>query len=181
MQTFASIDPSLAQECFIYDQHSGFLTWRVRPGQKMKARNTRWAGKIAGHEHTCTVGKKYIQVRVNNAMHYAHRIAWVMMHGPIPPGMQVDHINGDGTDNRAANLRLVSSSGNKKNQRRMKSNTSGFTGVYRSGRKWAARVWTKEKFITLGYAETPEAAYLIRMAYNEAHGFHRNHGADRPL
>ena len=39
-------------------------------------------------------------------------IIWVAANGPVPYGMQIDHINGDKTDNRLCNLRLVSASEN---------------------------------------------------------------------
>lgn len=36
-----------------------------------------------------------------------HRVMWETFVGPIPEGMQIDHINGDKTDNRLENLELV--------------------------------------------------------------------------
>ena len=38
---------------------------------------------------------------------YRHRVIWYYFNGEIPEGMQIDHINGDKTDNRLENLRLV--------------------------------------------------------------------------
>jgi len=38
---------------------------------------------------------------------YIHRIIWESVHGPIPAGLQIDHRNGVRSDNRIANLRLV--------------------------------------------------------------------------
>lgn len=174
MQVFKSLDPDYARQRFEYDPATGHLIWKP-------ARCSRVAGKVAGHRHTCTVGKTYIQVRVDDVLHYAHRIVWVMMRGPIPPGMQVDHINGDGADNRLENLRCVTASENKRNQRRLVNNTSGFTGVYRSGKRFMARVWVSGQFLSLGSADTAEQAYEIRQAFNRENGFHENHGSDRPL
>lgn len=37
----------------------------------------------------------------------AHRLIWEFVHGPIPQGMQINHINGVKTDNRIENLELV--------------------------------------------------------------------------
>lgn len=43
---------------------------------------------------------------------YAHRVIWESVHGPIPTGLQVNHINAIKHDNRIANLELVTASGN---------------------------------------------------------------------
>ena len=42
----------------------------------------------------------------------AHRLIWESIHGPIPDGLQINHINGVKTDNRISNLELVTRSGN---------------------------------------------------------------------
>lgn len=43
---------------------------------------------------------------------YAHQFVWETVHGPIPPDMTINHINGIKDDNRLANLELVSQSDN---------------------------------------------------------------------
>lgn len=40
----------------------------------------------------------------------AHRMVWVWMHGPIPSGLTVNHLNGIKDDNRPANLELATMS-----------------------------------------------------------------------
>jgi hypothetical protein len=62
--------------------------------------------------------------------------------GAKPGGMQVDHINGDRLDDRAANLRYVSERVNWTNRNRPnQNNTSGSTGVRRreNRRSWVAQ------------------------------------------
>tara|TARA_B110000858_G_C17537980_1_gene352229 strand:+ start:222 stop:557 length:336 start_codon:yes stop_codon:yes gene_type:complete len=56
---------------------------------------------------------KYKKVRRNGKQVYEHRWVWAEVHGPIPKGMQVHHINNNKSDNRIENLRLVTHQQNK--------------------------------------------------------------------
>jgi hypothetical protein len=90
-----------------------------------------------------------------------------------PADMQIDHINGDGLDNRRANLRVVTLAENSRNQRLAKNSTSGFKGVtwHKCKSKWIARIVLNRKTIHLGYFSTPEAAYeAYSKASIELHG-----------
>ena len=66
---------------------------------------------------------------------YAMRIEagkTILMHRLIlnaPDSAEVDHVNGDGLDNRRSNLRLATRTQGRANRRRFKTNTSGFKGV----------------------------------------------------
>lgn len=78
-----------------------------------------------------------------------------------PPHLSVDHINGDPTDNRRANLRLCTHAENLKNLRRCRRNTSGFKGVSwsRDRGNWYAYIAPAGRSISLGrYATAEEAA-----------------------
>ena len=74
--------------------------------------------------------------------------------------VRVDHINGDGLDNRRANLRPATATQNAYNQRVSKNNTSGFKGVVRDKRYglWQAKIRAGGRYISLGYFRDPEDA-----------------------
>jgi hypothetical protein len=70
-----------------------------------------------------------MQVGVGGKMIGVHRIAWALVHGEYPAS-EVDHINGDGADNRLCNLRLATSSQNNQNRRLSSRNKTGVKGVF---------------------------------------------------
>jgi hypothetical protein len=84
-----------------------------------------------------------------------------------PLGIGVDHINGDGLDNRRANLRLANDSQNQANRRRLTSNTSGYRGVtlHRQSGRWQAGIKVRGRSVHLGLHDSPIDAAL---AYDQA-------------
>ncbi|HEV8559887.1 MAG TPA: AP2 domain-containing protein, partial [Actinophytocola sp.] len=76
------------------------------------------------------------------------------------PPHDIDHVNGDGLDNRRANLRPCSNSLNLANSRLYKGNTSGYRGVdwHKKSRRWRARIGVDDRLIHLGMFDTPEEA-----------------------
>lgn len=83
---------------------------------------------------------------------------------PSDPSIIVDHINGNGLDNRRSNLRLATHSQNHANCGRRRHNTSGFKGVHFTKRRshlecpWAAYLGALKKSRFLGYFTTAEDA-----------------------
>ena len=87
----------------------------------------------------------------------------VFMHRMImlpEPGQSIDHINGNGWDNRRANLRVCTHAENMRHRRRPSHNTSGFKGVSwdRQSRSWDARISARGEQRYLGHFKTAESA-----------------------
>ena len=86
---------------------------------------------------------------------------------------QVDHINGNGLDNRLINLRICNNQQNSFNTGIRKNNTSGFKGVYlkKSTGKWVTQLMKNGKSIHLGYHHDKiEAAKAYNKAAIKYHG-----------
>jgi hypothetical protein len=85
------------------------------------------------------------------------------------PGRLIDHWNGCGLDNRRVNLRPATNRFNAINRKKKSTNTSGYTGVKYSHKKygksrWFATVQVDGKRIYLGYFERKEDAVAARIA-----------------
>lgn len=87
------------------------------------------------------------------------------VYGDKPTPLLLDHINGNGLDNREANLRLSTSSQNNSNTRRRSNNTSGIKGVSSSRGKWLAQIRSNGKSFFLGRYRTKD---LAAEAYRKA-------------
>lgn len=89
------------------------------------------------------------------------------------PSLEVDHIDGDGLNNRRKNLREATSSQNKHNTGLRKNNSSGYKGVTwdKKNSKWQAQITLCRKVKKLGRFATPEEAYeAYCKASAELHG-----------
>lgn len=138
---------------------SGDLIFKSRDGDSRF--NTRWAGRtVSGISN----GKGYERVRVHGRLAYIHRIVWKMHFDNEP--VQVDHINGNRSDNRIENLRAASQAENARHSRRNTSATGmkGVTSARRTG-KFEARIRHDGKQRHLGTFETAGAA---ARAYDDA-------------
>jgi hypothetical protein len=99
----------------------------------------------------------------------------VLMHRFITdasPGLQIDHIDGDGLNNTRSNLRLATHAQNGQNSRKQVNNTSGYIGVSREGKsKWRAQIRVDGSKTYLGSFETAEEAAEARdRAARKLHG-----------
>lgn len=86
---------------------------------------------------------------------------------------QIDHINGNGLDNRRSNLREATNSQNQCNRGRPKTNKSGYKGVSwsKDKNKWQATIYKNGKQFNLGRSKNIKNVVLAyRLAARELHG-----------
>lgn len=89
------------------------------------------------------------------------------------PGYQVDHINGNGLDNRRVNLRICTPRQNSCNVAPQPGKSSRFKGVgwCKRSKKWRARIRDNGKFKELGeYTDEMDAARAYDKAAREIQG-----------
>jgi|DEB0MinimDraft_6_1074348.scaffolds.fasta_scaffold113343_2 hypothetical protein len=108
---------------------------------------------------------------------YAHRVVWAFAHESWPSGL-IDHINGNRSDNRIANLRDVPAGANSKNKARYRTNISGVTGVSwcKARRKWRTKITSNYVTTLLGHFEDFDEAVRVRRKAEREKNFHPNHG-----
>jgi hypothetical protein len=162
------VTQELVKTLFHYNTTTGELTWKVH-NRKVKA------GTPAATKHGA--GYKLVVIAANNYL--VHRVIFLYMTGELPPD-SVDHINGDRSDNRWCNLRLVSHAENCRNRRKPTRNTSGTVGVYyhKKDKRWHVRININNKMTFLGGYKNKEDAIKARKEAERLHGYHPNHGRD---
>jgi hypothetical protein len=144
-----------------YDPETGKFTWLPSAGPH---------GGHAGCEAGTLTSGGYIQIGMNYKSMLAHRLAWLYMTGSWPD-CQIDHIDGNRTNNRFSNLRSVNRQQNVLNSLR-KSTTSPYPGVSRprNGR-FRAMIKSGDKSRVIGYSDSEKEAYaLYLMDFAEHHG-----------
>jgi hypothetical protein len=143
------ITPKEVRENLDYDSLSGDFKWR------RKSNGWSSVGRAAG-----SIDKgRYLVIGLKGVKRLAHRLAWAHYYGEFPTST-VDHVNGNGLDNRIANLRLADRRCQSINQRVRNNSMSGVKGVRYNARegKWLARIGSNGKRTTVGrYATASEA------------------------
>jgi hypothetical protein len=120
--------------------------------------------------------KHYPQIRspITGTVIYAHRLAWLFVHGDIPEDMVIDHINGDVLDYSIQNLRLANKKENARNKH----------GVYKKvSKRYPGKIYytvyvpnESGKSYCLGNFKTKAKALTARRNWERWHKFHQNHG-----
>lgn len=157
----STLTQSRLRELLRYDPATGlFSWWKVAPG--------RWK-PIAG----CINKAGYCLIRIDYVAHYAHRLAWLYIRGEWPDG-EIDHKDGNPSNNSLENLRCVSHAENMQNARCGKRQDKQITlpGAYRDQKtgKWRAAISIDGRYTHLGQFATEKEAHDAYMrARRELH------------
>lgn len=163
-----------------YDAETGKLWWKKRPVEMFssEAAANRWNARYSDTEAFTASLKGYKQGRLFNKFAQAHRVIWKLLYDESPA--EIDHVNGDPSDNRLCNLRPVDRVENMRNAKTWSHNTSGHRGVnwHKRNRKWQAYIFADKVHHHLGLFESKDDAITARKAAEVAFQFHENHGRD---
>jgi hypothetical protein len=159
-----------------YDPETGKLYWLERPRVFFKSDkdHKRWNTRYAGNEAFSPNNNGYLDGMIFRRMYRAHQVAWALHYGEWPKD-QIDHINGDRSDNRITNLRVVSRSENCRNTKLRSNSKTGVLGVYRHKHRWRATIYDGGSR-HIGLFDTFEDAVAARKAAERELGYHPNHG-----
>jgi len=152
----------------LFTYQGGVLYWENKPLGYLL--NKRVAGVLSA-------SSGYLTTCVNATPYLNHRLIFLMFKGYFPD--EIDHINGDKSDNRIENLRECTTSQNQFNAKLRKDNTSGIKGVSwdRKSKSWTARIKLNKEKIFLGcFWDKEVAAQIVRIERIRLHGEFANHG-----
>lgn len=143
------------RELYNYNVTTGELTWK-NPTNSHTVK-----GSVVGSLHK----SGYLITSVMGRYFSLHRLIWIFMYG-YNPESDIDHIDGDKTNNRLSNLREVSTTCNVRNSKRKSSNKSGIKGVHFNSckNKWIAEICVNYINKSLGSYNNIEDAVCARFA-----------------
>ena len=120
-----------------------------------------WFSIVTPHSVYAARRDGYKTIYLHRAISMAHK------------GIDVDHIDCDGLNNRRENIRVANRSQNNQNRRKSTNNKSGYKGVSfcKRSSKWRASIKIDGKYKSLGYFnEANKAHEAYCAASKEMHG-----------
>lgn len=147
------------KEILSYDPNTGIF-------MRLTSSGGRKAGSIAGSPH----GRGYLKLMVDNKKYFAHRLAWLFETGEWPK-FNIDHIDGNKSNNSFRNLRDINQSSNLQNQKKAKSDnrSTGILGAYKHRDKFVACINISGKKTHLGVFDTADDAHEAYLKAKREH------------
>lgn len=149
---------------FSYDKENGKLFWKDHWNESTK---TRLIGKECGSIKLGPTGKKYLRVKISDGQYYVHQLVYFIETGLVDSKMHIDHIDGNGLNNKINNLRLVTHRKNQQNRHYHINKTKLVGASFREhAGRWVGKIAFKGRTLHLGYHDTELQAHE---AYKKAH------------
>jgi hypothetical protein len=131
----------------------------VSPEERFWAKAIRTGGDECWLWTGTKVGRYGQFVVVKQTRVYAHRFAYELAIGPIPDGLEIDHICHNCLCVNPRHLRAVTRKQNQENlSGPMSTSKTGVRGVYRHGERWRAEVGHNRQKLKIGIFDTLEQA-----------------------
>jgi len=149
-----------------YDPSTGLFKW------KHTRSNRCFKGWFQGHK----TWEGYRVVNIRGRIYRLHRVAWLLYYGNWPVN-EIDHEDGDTSNNKITNLRDATSQEQNMNKKLNINNKTGVPGVRRlhTG-KYDARINVNYVRKYLGTFDTLAEAKAVREEAEIKYGYHPNHG-----
>lgn len=180
----------------LLDYQDGVLYWKHRTAQTIDApfetkrssqsrpvetRVKAWNNRLADKKAFTTVNHKgYHTGSIYDRTYSAHIVIWALHHGHWPNG-DIDHKDGNRSNNVISNLQEATNQQNSKNRAMSSRNTSGITGVsYAKDRgRWRSIIHDNDgNRVDLGSFVLKERAIAVRKAAELKYGYTERHGVE---
>lgn len=181
----AAISIEMLASMLQLDADTGYLYWRKRTPDLFKngcisavAAAASWNSIYEGRRaFTIEHRGRYFCGTILGHRIFAHRIVFAL-HAGAWPTFTIDHIDGNGFNNKPPNLRDVPHSENMRNVKAHSDNSTGFIGVSfaKNISKYEARIRVNGRPLIIGYFDSAKDAGAARVAASAANGYHENHG-----
>jgi hypothetical protein len=173
------------RELIRLEPETGLIFWQMRvvesflcvDGGYAKRACSRWNSYVAGTEALAAINGGYKRGTLLGKPFHAHRVVWALFYGEWC-STNIDHINGDKSDNRPSNLRAATHEANSRNQKLRSSNTSGVMGVSwnEANKAWIVRINAEGERKYLGKFQDFDAAVDARKRAEIQYGYDPTHG-----
>jgi hypothetical protein len=143
-----TISQARLHELLRYDPRTGWFTWRVQLNGRVPAGTRAGTIKKRGNR----------EIKIDGRLYQSGRLAFLYVMG-FWPDPEIDHRNGDATDDRWSNLREATRTGNMRNRGRFKTkDTPKGVSWHRGIGQYTARITVNYQTIALGTFDTAEEA-----------------------